>query len=105
MAVRAGESVGVTLDEQIFVERGEIRQPDEQPADAHQRLPRPHILARQRTRWCRAPVYKMKLCTGEYQVEVEKIEKVIDIQDLGIQRHRTTSNATPSPRWSCVRAG
>jgi bifunctional enzyme CysN/CysC len=26
---------------------------------------------------------KMKLCTGEYQVEVEKIERVIDTQDLG----------------------
>ena len=26
--------------------------------------------------------YKMKLCTGEYPVEVEKIEKVIDVNDL-----------------------
>ena len=46
--------------------------------------------------------YKMKLCTGEYPVEVEKIEKVIDVNDLATAS-RTTSSAMPSPRWCCVR--
>ncbi|MBK8210856.1 MAG: adenylyl-sulfate kinase [Rhodospirillales bacterium] len=82
MAVRAGESVGFTLDEQIFVERGEICSLTSNP-------PMLSNVFRGRIFWLgREPLVpgarlKMKLCTGEYQVEVEKIEKVIDTQDLG----------------------
>jgi bifunctional enzyme CysN/CysC len=82
MAVRAGESVGFTLDEQIFVERGEICSLATNP-------PMLSNVFRGRIFWLgREPLVegarlKMKLCTAEYQVEVEKIEKVIDTQDLG----------------------
>ncbi len=83
MAVRAGESIGVTLDEQIFVERGEIASLESSP-------PMLTNVFRGRIFWLgRRPLapgdrYKMKLCTGEHLVEVEKIEKVIDANDLGI---------------------
>ena len=83
MAVRAGESIGVTLDEQIFVERGEIASLESNP-------PMLTDVFRGRIFWLgREPLiadarYKMKLCTGEFPVEVEKIEKVIDVNDLGI---------------------
>ncbi len=82
MAVRAGESIGVTLDEQIFVERGEIASLESNP-------PMLTNVFRGRIFWLgREPLkagarYKMKLCTGEFPIEVEKIEKVIDVNDLG----------------------
>lgn len=82
MATRAGESIGVTLDEQIFVERGEIVSLESNP-------PMLTNVLRGRIFWLgREPLVagarlKMKLCTAEYQVEVEKIERVIDTQDLG----------------------
>ena len=72
-----------------------------QSADADQRLPRPDLLARQGTLTPGAR-YKMKLCTGEYPVEVEKIEKVIDVNDLATSEPNTSS-ATPSPRWCYAR--
>ena len=92
MATRAGQSIGVTLDEQIFVERGEIASLDANP-------PMLSNVFRGRIFWLgQQPLtpgtrLKMKLCTGEYQVEVEKIERVIDTQDLGssaqnhVERH------------------
>jgi bifunctional enzyme CysN/CysC len=82
MAVRAGESIGVTLDEQIFVERGEIASLETNP-------PMLTNVFRGRIFWLgKEPLlpgarYKLKLCTGEYPVEVENIERVIDVNDLG----------------------
>jgi bifunctional enzyme CysN/CysC len=81
IAARSGQSVGVTLDEQIFVERGEIASRESHP-------PMLTNVFRGRIFWLgREPLtpgarYRMKLCTGDYQVEVEKIEKVIDVNDL-----------------------
>ena len=82
LAVRAGQSVGVTLDEQLFIERGEIVSLISNP-------PMLSNVFKGRIFWLgREPLqagnkYTMKLCTGEYQVEVEKVERVIDIADLG----------------------
>lgn len=82
VAARAGESVGVTLDEQLFVERGEVAS----------LIANPPLLSnvfRGRLFWLgRSPLkvgkrYKMKLCTAEYMVEVQAIERVIDVSDLG----------------------
>lgn len=82
VAVRAGQCLGVTLDEQIFVERGEIAS----------LLTNPPMLTnvfRGRIFWLgKKPLtagsrYKMKLGTAEHQVEVQKVEKVIDVSDLG----------------------
>ncbi len=82
MAVRAGQSVGVTLDEQLFVERGEMASLVSNP-------PMLSNVFRGRLFWLgRKPLvvgnrYKLKLCTAEFQVDVEKIERVIDVKDLG----------------------
>lgn len=78
----AGQSIGITLDQQIFVERGEVA--------SH--LTSPPCLTnmfRAKLFWLgRTPVtvgcrYKLKMNTASYVVEVEKIEKVINVEDLG----------------------
>jgi len=82
VAVRAGQSVGITLDEQLFIERGEM-------ASTVTNAPMLSNVFRGRVFWLgHKPLvpgkrYKMKLCTAEYMVEVEKIERVIDVSDLG----------------------
>ncbi len=82
VAVRAGQCLGVTLEEQIFVERGELASLTTNP-------PMLTNVFRGRIFWLgRKPLaagsrYKMKLGTAEHQVEVQKIEKVIDVSDLG----------------------
>ena len=81
IAARAGQSVGITLDHQIFVERGEVASLTSNP-------PMLTNVFRGRLFWLgRTPLaagnrYKMKLGTSEFQVEVEKIERVIDVADL-----------------------
>jgi len=82
VGARAGQSIGVTLDEQLFVERGEMASLVTNP-------PMLTNVFRGRLFWLgRNPLvpgnrYKMKLNTAEHVVEVEKIERVIDVQDLG----------------------
>ncbi len=93
LACRAGQSIGVTLDEQIFVERGEIASLDTNP-------PMLTNVFRGRIFWLgHQPLmagrrYKMKLCTAQYPVDVEKVEKVIDVNDLGtVAADRVERNA------------
>src|SRR5882724_1230337 len=77
----AGESIGITLTEQIFVERGAVAALETAP---------PYELNRFKARlfWLgRAPfrkgkVYKLKLATQEVDCEIETIEKVIDASTL-----------------------
>lgn len=82
LAVRAGQCLGITLEEQIFVERGEIASLTTNP-------PMLSNVFRGRIFWLgKKPLavgsrYKMKLGTAEHPVEVQQIEKVIDVTDLG----------------------
>src|SRR4051812_3250652 len=77
----AGESIGITLTEQIFVERGAVAALETAP---------PYELTRFKARlfWLgRAPfrkgkLYKLKLATQEVDCEIESIEKVIDASTL-----------------------
>lgn len=77
----AGESIGITLTEQIFVERGAV---------AALELTPPYELTRFNARlfWLgRIPfrkgrIYKLKLATQEVDCEIESIEKVIDASTL-----------------------
>src|SRR5256886_378800 len=77
----AGESIGITLTEQIFVERGSVAALESAP---------PYELNRFKARlfWLgRAPfrkgkIYKLKLATQEVDCEIESIEKVIDASTL-----------------------
>jgi bifunctional enzyme CysN/CysC len=81
MEGRAGESVGFTLEDQIFVERGEI-------ASHVDRAPIETNVFRARLFWLgKAPLargrsYTLKLCTRQIPVEVQSIDKVIDTSDL-----------------------
>ncbi|MDA1276238.1 MAG: adenylyl-sulfate kinase [Verrucomicrobia bacterium] len=77
----AGESVGITLTEQIFVERGAIAALEAAP---------PYALTRFKARlfWLgRAPFskgksYKLKLATQEVECNIEEIERLIDSSTL-----------------------
>ena len=77
----AGESIGITLTEQIFVERGAVAALETAP---------PYELTRFKARlfWLgRAPfkkgkTYKLKLATQEVPCEIEKIDKIIDASTL-----------------------
>jgi bifunctional enzyme CysN/CysC len=81
---RAGQSIGITLDEQVFIERGQIASHIETAPIGAERF-------RARLFWLgRAPLtagrrYKMKLATAEHWVTVEAIERVIDVNDLASQ--------------------
>lgn len=80
-AASAGESIGITLTEQIFVERGAVAALESDP---------PYELPRFRARlfWLgRAPfrkgkIYRLKLTTQEVECEIEAIERVIDSSTL-----------------------
>ncbi len=77
----AGESVGITLTEPIFVERGEI-------VSHPERAPMETTVFRGRLFWLGARplevghTYTLKLGTAEARVRVERIERVIDTEDL-----------------------
>lgn len=77
----AGYSVGITLDEQIFVERGEI-------ASHKEKAPVETDVFRARIFWLgQEPMalgksYKLKLGTLEAPVTVQSIERIIDTSDL-----------------------
>jgi bifunctional enzyme CysN/CysC len=77
----AGQSVGLTLSEQIFVERGQI-------ATHVEDAPMLSNVFRARLFWLgNSPLkvgsrYKLKLSTAEWNVEVKEIEQVIDTNDL-----------------------
>ncbi len=77
----AGESIGITLTEQIFVERGAIAALEKSP---------PYELTRFKARlfWLgkqpfrKGRPYKLKLATQEVECEIESIQKVIDASTL-----------------------
>ena len=77
----AGEAVGITLDEQIFVERGEIASHVANP-------PKLSTLFHARLFWLgHKPLtvgsrYKLKLLTQEAEVTVQSIERIVDTQTL-----------------------
>jgi len=81
MEAHAGESIGITLDEQIFVERGEIASHADRP-------PQLSTVFRASLFWLgREPLetgksYTLKLATQETDVVVQSIEKVVDTDTL-----------------------
>ncbi len=79
----AGQSVGITLDEQIFVERGEICSLESEP-------PVETDVFRGRLFWLgKRPLtvgdrFKMKLATAVVPVRVQSIDQVVDTDDLSL---------------------
>jgi bifunctional enzyme CysN/CysC len=77
----AGESIGITVTEQIFVERGAIASLETAPPyEVNQFKARLFWLGRAPFR--KGRVYKLKLATQEADCEIESIEKVIDASTL-----------------------
>ncbi len=79
---RAGESVTVTLEDQIFVERGEIASHTDEPP-ALTTVFRGRIFWFGHTPLVAGQSMKMKLATREARVTVQAIESVISTDDLG----------------------
>ena len=81
LVAKAGECIGVTLEEQIFVERGEIASLEEN-APILTNLFRAKIFWLGKEDLVEGKRYKVKISTSEYKVEVRKIEKVVSTDDL-----------------------
>lgn len=78
---RAGESIGITLDEPIYVERGDIASHDI-AAPLLTNVFRAHIFWLGNTPLEVGRQYKMKLSTRNATVTVQSIDRVIDTEDL-----------------------
>lgn len=77
----AGESIGVTLAEQIFVERGAIASLEiDPPNDLLRFKARLFWLGRQP--FLKGRLYKIKLATQEVECEIETIHRIIDSSTL-----------------------
>ncbi|HEX7197920.1 MAG TPA: adenylyl-sulfate kinase [Dongiaceae bacterium] len=80
----AGESVGITLDDQIFIERGEV-------ASRADNLPILTNVFRGRLIWLgREPLrqgaeYRLKLGTREVAVTAQRVERIFDADDLSVR--------------------
>ncbi len=87
----AGQSIGVTLDEQIFVERGEI-------ASHQEHLPSVSTAFRANLFWLgKRPLgkglkYLLRVATKEVDCEVASIHRIIDTMDLAQQQGSSTVN-------------
>lgn len=84
----AGQSIGVTLDEQIFVERGEIASHPDQ-------LPLVSTAFRANVFWLgkrpleRGRKYQLRVATREVDCEIAAIHRIIDTMDLAQQQGST----------------
>lgn len=93
IAAAAGQSIALTLDDELFIQRGDIASHlNEQPHLAHQ--------ATVRLFWLDTDVLragdrlKLKVATAEYPVTVERIHAVIDVSNLAAtQSDRIEQNA------------
>ena len=78
----AGESIGITLTEQIFVERGHVASHEKDaPITTNEFQANLFWLGRQNLEMGRR--YKLKLTTQEVEFEVASIQKIIDASTLG----------------------
>lgn len=78
----AGQSIAITLDDDIFVERGHVAAHSETPPrEAHALSVRLFWLGR--SSLAVGSKLKLKIGTSEYQVTVDAIHRVIDSQNLG----------------------
>ncbi|HWF59246.1 MAG TPA: GTP-binding protein [Nitrospira sp.] len=88
---QAGQSIGVTLDEQIFVERGEV-------ASHQAHLPLVSTAFRANLFWLgkrpleRGRKYLLRVSTKEVDCEVASIQRIIDTMDLAQQQGSNTIN-------------
>lgn len=81
MKASAGQSVGITLDEQLFIERGHIASHENQPP-IETDVFRAHVFWLGKDPLVPGKTYKMKLANAEARVTVQSIDRVIDTGDL-----------------------
>ncbi|MGH6953795.1 MAG: adenylyl-sulfate kinase [Alphaproteobacteria bacterium] len=78
----AGQSIGLTLEDQVFVERGEIASHVETPP-VETNVFRAHLFWLGRNKPLTAGAsYTLKLSTRQVRAEVQSIERVVDTGDL-----------------------
>ncbi|MFP6778569.1 MAG: GTP-binding protein, partial [Alphaproteobacteria bacterium] len=80
-SVEAGQSVGLILDEQIFIERGEVISHLSRPP-LESNVFRGHIFWLGKEPLAAGNRYKLKLGTHEEPVVVQSIDRIINIDDL-----------------------
>ena len=78
---QAGESIGITLTEQIFVERGAIATLENAPPFELNRF-QARLFWLGRKPFAKGRLYKLKLATQEVECEIDSIEKIIDASTL-----------------------
>ena len=77
----AGQSVGITLDQQIFIERGHIAaRAEARPVETH--TIRVNLFWLGHEPLIVGRPYILKLGTAEHDVTVQAVERVIDVEDL-----------------------
>ncbi|MDB6016250.1 MAG: cysC [Pedosphaera sp.] len=77
----AGESIGITLTEQIFVERGALATLESSPPYALNRF-KARLFWLGRAPFKKGKTYKLKLATQEAECEIDSIDKIIDASTL-----------------------
>lgn len=77
----AGESVGVTLTEQIFVERGAVAALETAPPYELTQF-KARLFWLGRTAFTAGKLYKLKLATQEVECEIDSIERILDSSTL-----------------------
>ncbi len=83
----AGACVGITLEDELFVERGEVMAPPERPPVVAREL-RASLFWLGRTPLERGRSYLLKLATAEVEVKVVDIEDRLDSSTLAVvERH------------------
>jgi bifunctional enzyme CysN/CysC len=81
ITAKAGQSIGITLDQRIFVERGHVASlVGQRPIESHRLTVRLFWLASNPL--TAGKTYTLKLATAEHRVSVEKIVEVLNIDDL-----------------------
>jgi bifunctional enzyme CysN/CysC len=86
LSASAGESIGITLAEQIFVERGQMASHELNPPAVECRF-KANLFWMGRSNLETGKKYKLKLATQEIECEVQSIEKVIDASTLSTVEH------------------
>ncbi len=77
----AGRSVGVTLDQQLFIERGEVLSHVAQPPEVGNAL-RVNLFWLGKRPLEAGRTYKLKLATAQTEVKLEHVHRVLDASDL-----------------------
>jgi bifunctional enzyme CysN/CysC len=80
-SAQAGESIGITLTEQIFVERGAVAALETAPPYELTKF-KARLFWLGRTPFKKGKPYKLKLATQEVECQIDDIEKIIDASTL-----------------------